>query len=147
MASGATEPRPTVLPSGAARAMASVPTLAAEPLRFSTMNCWPVISAILAHQMRDKMSVPPPGGKLPMKRTGPVGHGLPRRARADESLSVAAAAPRASAVLRRETAPPAGRDRLLSTMDVLPRVRARCTVARESDMREARRPVARLAET
>ena len=65
-----------VLPSGAARAMASVPTLPAEPLRFSTMNCCPVISDILAHQMRDRMSVPPPGGKMPMKRTGPVGQAL-----------------------------------------------------------------------
>ena len=62
-----------VRPSGVARAMASVPTLPAAPLRFSTMNCSPVISAMRWHQMRERMSVPPPGGKMPMKRMGPFG--------------------------------------------------------------------------
>ena len=62
-----------VLPSGLDRAIASVPTLPPEPERFSTTNCWPVISLILMHQMRDRISVPPPGGKSPMKRMGPVG--------------------------------------------------------------------------
>src|ERR687890_2900340 len=75
MASGATEARPIVLPSGAERAIASVPTLPPEPVRFSMTNCWPVISLILEHHRREMMSVPPPGGNSPMKRTGPAGHG------------------------------------------------------------------------
>src|SRR3712207_6816163 len=75
MASAPTLPRPMVYPSGAERAIASVPTLPPEPVRFSTANCWPVISLILEHHRREMMSVPPPGGNSPMKRAGAAGHG------------------------------------------------------------------------
>jgi hypothetical protein len=44
-------------------AIASAPTLPPEPERFSTTKGWPAISPILWHQMRDRVSVAPPGGK------------------------------------------------------------------------------------
>jgi hypothetical protein len=59
-------PRPTVYPSGRDLAIASTPTVPPEPLRFSTTNCCPVISPILAQYRRDSVSVAPPGGKMLM---------------------------------------------------------------------------------
>jgi hypothetical protein len=96
-----------VLPSGAARAIASVPTLPPEPERFSTTKDWPVISAIRLHQMRERMSVPPPGGKIPMKRTGCVGQ-AERWARA---AAAAQAAPAMPSKARRVPPPGAHRPR------------------------------------
>src|SRR4028119_1488004 len=97
MESGAGGAGPMVLPSGAARAMASVPTLPPEPLRFSTTNCWPVISAILAHQSRDRQPGPPPRGAAAVAQRGlpPVVRG--RR-------GAAAAGPALAAGARREDA-------------------------------------------
>jgi hypothetical protein len=74
MDSEATDASPIVLPSGAARALASVPTFPPEPDRFSTTQGCPVISAMRLHQMRESKSVDPPAGKVTMKRMGPVGH-------------------------------------------------------------------------
>jgi len=48
MAWVAMPPRPTVKPSGRDLAIASAPTMPPEPLRFSTTNCWPVISDMRA---------------------------------------------------------------------------------------------------
>ena len=61
-----TEARPTVSPSGAARAIASVPTLPPDPLRLSTTKDWPVTSVMRWHQTRLSRSVEPPGGKTQM---------------------------------------------------------------------------------
>src|SRR5687767_7962272 len=59
-----------VYPSGADFAARSVPTMPAAPARLSTTTCWPRDSESLELIVRATMSVPPPGGKATMMRTG-----------------------------------------------------------------------------
>src|SRR5688572_31684028 len=63
-----------VCPSGADFAARSVPTMPAAPARLSTTTCWPRYSESLGLIVRATMSVPPPGGKATMMRTGLEGN-------------------------------------------------------------------------
>lgn len=62
-----------VLPSGAARAVAAVPSEPEAPVRFSTTTGTPNSAESLGCSSRDSASVLPPGGKGTMMRIGPFG--------------------------------------------------------------------------
>src|SRR5688572_4070758 len=64
----------SVWPSASARAAASVPIVPLAPARFSTTTACPQISPRRGAMRRATMSVPPPGGKATMTRTGLVGN-------------------------------------------------------------------------
>src|SRR5258706_8792568 len=50
-----------------------MPTTPPAPVLFSTMNCWPSDSISLGCSRRATRSVPPPGGKGEIRRTGFIG--------------------------------------------------------------------------
>src|SRR5258705_2714832 len=63
------------------------------PALFSTMNCWPNSSEILAATTRARMSVVPPAAKGTTSLTGRVGHCSARAGRGESDSAPSAAAP------------------------------------------------------